>query len=586
MSDSVVQASGSALEVAAGSVQASLTRSALISSNGVALNVKGSLDLVADDHSYISGAALMDPTTGKLNLSLSGSSRWEVSGASTLTSLSNSDSRIDFTPPVDPTDSTQYKTLSVGSYVGAGGGIALNTWLEGSGSASDQLLIDSGQASGTTAIIVSNTGGGGALTDGDGIAVVDVINGGSTEAGAFSLAGRVAAGAYEYKLYRGGSKNSDAWYLRSTLEDVPEPEPEPEPEPKPKPEPGPEQPDPKPDPEPGQPTPKPPKPAPNYRVEVPLNMALPSLANRFGLVMLSTYHNRNAEDYADSARRSKASWGRLFGEKGSVGKGGYDALVTRGASYDYDIAGIQIGMDLYRSEQPSGTRDIAGVYLGTATSSADVEAPISGRAGTATMSGISLGGYWTRKSASGAYLDGVLQGTYHPNVNTRSVGGERSTSRGYGGVASIEAGYPISLAQRWALEPQVQMIYQYMSIERAKDSYGRIEFDDTHSGYARIGARLAHQAGNGEGEQAIIWLRANLWQQFGANNRVTFSNLAGEYPVKMKNKPGSTWAQIGLGVSGRLSERVSAFISGDYSRSLGGYAGHGTSGQLGIRILW
>lgn len=562
MSDSVVQASGSALEVAGGSVQAFLTRSSLIGADGVALNVNGRLDMAADDRSYISGAARTNPATGKSHLSLSGDSRWDVSGASTLTSLSNAGSRIDFTPPANPADATQYKTLTVGSYVGAGGSIALNTWLEGSGSASDQLVIDGGQAGGSTAIIVRNTGGGGALTNGDGIAVVDVVNGGSTEPGAFSLAGRVAAGAYEYRLYRGGSDNPDAWYLRSTLEEVPEE---------------------------GGPAPEPEPPAPDYRVEVPLNMALPLLANRFGLAMLGTYHDRNGEDYADSAAArhyGRAAWGRLFGEKGSVGKGGYDAFVTRGPSYDYDIAGVQVGMDLYRHERPSGTRDIAGLYLGAATASADVKAPVSGRAGTASMSGLSLGGYWTRKSASGAYLDGVVQGTYHSDIKTRSTGGERSTTRGYGGVASIEAGYPISLAPGWALEPQAQMIYQYVSIDRAKDGYGRVKFDDTHSGYARVGARLAHQAGNREGEEATLWLRANLWQQFGPNNRATFSNLAGENPVEMETRPGSTWAQMGLGVSGRLSERVSAFIAGDYSRSLGGYAGYGASGRVGIRVLW
>ncbi|MDY0309079.1 MAG: autotransporter outer membrane beta-barrel domain-containing protein [Castellaniella sp.] len=548
MIDSVVLASGSALEVAeAGLVQASLRHSALVGINGVALNVNGSLDLVVDDRSYIFGAALKNPATGTSRLALSGDSRWDVAGTSSLTSLTNVGSHINFTPPANPTDATQYKTLTVGNYVGNGGSIALNTWLEGSGSASDQLIVDGGRASGTTAIIVRNTGGGGALTTGDGIMIVDAINGGVTDEGAFSLAGRVAAGAYEYRLYRGGSENPDAWYLRSTREE------------------------------------------PDYRVEVPLNMALPSLANRFGLAMLGTYHDRSGEDYIDLASTRQydgAAWGRTFGEKGSVGKSGYDALITRGPSYDYDIAGVQVGRDLYRRVQPSGIRDIAGVYLGAATSSADVKAPLSGRAGTASMSGLSLGGYWTRKSASGAYLDGVVQGTYHPEVKASSAGGERSTTRGYSGIASLEVGYPISLAQRWALEPQAQMIYQYVTINRTKDSFGRIKFDDTHAGYARIGARLVHQADNRKGKGATVWLRANLWQQFGPDNRTTFSNLAGEHSVVMKTRSSNTWVQMGLGVSGQLSERVSGFIAADYNRSLGGYAGSGVSGRLGIRILW
>ncbi|SSW68204.1 Antigen 43 [Achromobacter veterisilvae] len=560
MTDSAVQAAGSALEVAAGSLQASLNRSALIGVNGVALNVIGRLDMVADDRSYISGAALTDPGTGVSHLRLAGASRWDVTGSSSLTSLSNAASHIDFAPPANPADAAQYKTLTVGNYAGAGGSIALNTWLGGSGSASDKVVIDGGQASGTTSIVVRNTGGGGALTTGDGIAVVETVNGGTSDAASFSLAGRAAAGAYEYRLYRGGSANPDAWYLRSSLETDPD-----------------------------QGGGETGRPAPEYRVEVPLNMALPSLANHFGLAMLGTYHDRNGEDYADAAPaqpHGRSAWGRVFGETGSAGKRGYDALVRQGPAYDYDIAGVQVGTDLYRREQPSGTRDIAGVYVGAATASADVRAPAEGRAGSASMSGISLGGYWTRKSASGAYVDGVVQGTYHPDVKTRSVGGERSTSRGYGGAASIEAGYPIPLTAQWALEPQAQMIYQYVSLDSAKDSYGRVRFDDTHTGHARVGARLTHQAGNPKGEEATTWLRANLWQRFGANGRTTFSNLSGENPVAMETKLGSTWAQVGVGVSGRVSKRVNVFAAGDYNRSIDGYAGHGVSGRLGVRVVW
>lgn len=575
MTDSVVQASGSALEVSAGSLQVSMNRSTLIGANGVALNVIGRLDIAADDQSYISGAALTDQGTGVSHLSLSGDSRWDVTGSSSLTSLSNTASHINFMAPPNPADATQYKTLTVGNYVGTGGSIALNTWLGGSGSASDKVVINGGQATGTTAMIIRNSGGAGALTSGDGIQVVDVINGASTEADSFSLAGRVAAGAYEYRLYRGGSANPDAWFLRSSLEEAPA---EGGTEDKPV-EPGESESKPV---EPGQPT-------PNYRVEVPLNMALPALANQYGLAMLGTYHDRNGEDYADLALAQShrtAAWGRVFGERASVGKRGHEALVKQGPSFDYDMAGFQAGMDVYRREQSSGTRDIAGLYLGAAAASADVEAATGGRAGSASMSGLSLGGYWTRKSVSGAYVDGVLQGTYYPDVKTRSVGGERSTTSGYGGAASIEAGYPISLAPQWALEPQVQLIYQYVSMDGAKDNFGRVKFDDTHTGYARAGARLTHQVDNRKGGEATTWLRANLWQQFGPNSRATFSDLSGEHPVALETKAGSTWVQFGLGVSGRLSKRVSVSAAGDYSRSVDGRAGHGASGRLGMRVVW
>jgi outer membrane autotransporter protein len=106
-----------------------------------------------------------------------------------------------------------------GNYLGNNGLLLLDTVLAGDNAPSDRLIIDGGTASGTTGIGVVNAGGGGALTTGNGILVVDAINGGLTSAGAFALASRVAAGAYEYFLFRGGPvvASSQNWYLRSTI---------------------------------------------------------------------------------------------------------------------------------------------------------------------------------------------------------------------------------------------------------------------------------------------------------------------------------------------------------------------------------
>lgn len=573
MTDSAVRANGSAIEVAAGSLEAFLTRSSLVGVNGVAINARGHLDVVAQDQSYISGAAVKDPANGISRLTLSAGSRWDMTGDSSLSSLNNLASHVAFSAPVDGAAATQYKVLRVGSYVGAGGSIALNTWLAGSGSASDKLIIDGGHASGSTSLIVTNSGGGGALTSGDGIQVVEVVNGGSTESGAFSLAGRVAAGAYEYRLYRGGSVDEDSWYLRSGSVEKPVDPEEPV---------NPEKPV-----DPDRPV-IPQKPGrPEYRVEVPLNMAIPSIANKFGVAMLGTYHDRNGEDYASrQVEDGNASWSRVIAETGKSGKSGYDSFAVQGPAFTYDMAGIQVGQDLYRTQNSSGTRDIAGIYFGAATISADVKGVETGKAGHASMNGLSLGGYWTRKGQGGEYVDGVLQGTYYHDVKANSTGGERSTTTGYGAVASFEVGYPIALGARWSLEPQAQFLYQHISLNDTSDNYGRIQFGDTNAGYARAGARLVYGVNDRSDEQVTSWVRANLWQKIGADSGTTFTSLDGKNPVSMNTELGNTWAQIGLGVSGKLSKRVSVFASGDYSRSLDSLGGHGVTGRLGVRVLW
>ena len=114
-------------------------------------------------------------------------STWKMTGNSNVTNLLNDPSVIDFAARVgDPTLLSSYKTLTVNNYVGEGGQIRLNTYLAGDGSPSDRLLIDGGTATGTTTVIARNTGGGGALTTGDGILVVDAMNGGTTAPGAFT----------------------------------------------------------------------------------------------------------------------------------------------------------------------------------------------------------------------------------------------------------------------------------------------------------------------------------------------------------------------------------------------------------------
>jgi outer membrane autotransporter protein len=107
--------------------------------------------------------------------------------------------------------------LTTTSYAGTGGTMAINTLLGGSGSPSDRLVISGGVGTGTTTMHVTNAGGSGAETTGNGIQVVEAINGATTSASAFALpAGELRAGAFDYDLFHGGVGGSpNDWFLRS-----------------------------------------------------------------------------------------------------------------------------------------------------------------------------------------------------------------------------------------------------------------------------------------------------------------------------------------------------------------------------------
>ncbi len=151
-----------------------------------------------------------------------------------------------------------------GDYVGDGGLLLLDTVLAGDGALSDRLVIDGGSASGTTGVTILNAGGVGATTTQNGILIVEAINGAATASGAFALNHRVAAGAFEYYLFKGGvsAGTGDNWYLRSTLVTPPPAVAPPAPAPAPPPlEPAPPPPEPAP-PEPPAPPPPPVPPPP------------------------------------------------------------------------------------------------------------------------------------------------------------------------------------------------------------------------------------------------------------------------------------------------------------------------------------
>ena len=160
--------------------------------------------------STLTGAIQTDPTS-LTNVSLDNGTNWTMSASSTATSLNLTNSAIVFAP------SGGFKTLTLGSYVGTGANITLNTALGGPNAGStDQLVINGGSATGLTSLTIKNaSGAAGAATTGNGIPVVVATNGGTTSTNAFYLANGtpILAGGYEYTL--GRDSNQD-WYLTSS----------------------------------------------------------------------------------------------------------------------------------------------------------------------------------------------------------------------------------------------------------------------------------------------------------------------------------------------------------------------------------
>lgn len=456
-------------------------------------------------------------------------------------------------------------SVTSGTFISNGGTLRVNAVLNAgmapgatTGSQADMLVVDRAQTGvgGATRIFVFNQGGLGAATRGNGIELVEVRDKspGASNAGAFALGQRAAVGAYDYMLQQNGVGADAAdgnWYLRSTL-----------------------------------------------RSEIPLYQAVPALASRMGLDMLGTYHDRQGEDYlgfggANAKAPRHATWGRVYGgnQNTRLSGGGQDRLdqyASDGPAYDMTIWGMQTGTDLYhRHDDARKISDVAGLYFGYSHGRADVEnVENDSRAGSVKTDGYSLGGYWTRKGAGGWYVDGVLQATYFGGIKADSSMGQTLSTDGWSLAASVESGYPIDIGAGWKLEPQVQLIYQYMDIKDAEDDFGQVRYSSNDGMYARVGARLDKTFTTSGGHQVTPWVRANLWLSPDRAATTRFSTLSGANTVAMTSNLGGTWMQVGAGISGRIKKNVSVFVAGDYNFNVGDRTSHGVAGRVGLKVAW
>lgn len=527
----------------------------------------GSLDLDASG-SRLTGSATA-ATGSTSDVSLTNGSLWNITGSSNLTALSNAESLIEFSAPSsDPLLLPSYKTLSVGTYGGIEGNIGFNAYLEDDASPSDRLIIDGGTASGSTGLSVNNTGGGGALTTGNGILLVDAINGGSTDAQTFRLAGPVVAGPYDYSLFKGAADGTAAenWYLRSELTPVP---------------PGPD-------------------PTPDYRPEVSLYAAIPTMAAIYGRHMIDTLHERIGD--GEQRQRSEASpslsseprtWMRAIGHWGHRA-GDPHGIYDGAPEFDYRFAAFQAGLDLY-SNEADGFTDRAGVYLAYGHGVMDVTQDRifeERAAGRNQFDAVSLGGYWTRLADDGWYLDGVLQGTWY-GFNTRSnrntaTGFPEQDADGLGLGASLEVGRAFHLADGWRVEPQAQLVLQTIRMGDFNDGAADIDFDTSNSVTGRIGARLARSwnADDTDGtfqRSYTVWGRASVWHEFTAEAQTNISSADG--PVAFASDLKETWLEIGVGGTARLSRSASLYGNVNFSTTFDADQ-YAWNGKIGVKMNW
>ncbi|MDQ0052171.1 outer membrane autotransporter protein [Variovorax boronicumulans] len=461
-------------------------------------------------------------------------------------------------------------TLTVnGAYVGSGGVLRLGTFLGDSSSVSDRLVLNGGTASGRTSVQITQLGGLGALTTGNGIEVVSARNGATTTAqttkDAFALSGgHVDAGAFEYRLYAADASGAgENWYLRSTTTATPS-------------------------------TPSTPSEAgssgtgavqvPAYRAEVPLFSALPSQLRQTDLAMIGNLHQRIGDDDVKagataSTGTERRAWGRVIATDIDIRQQGTVAPHSNG-----NARGFQAGTDLFAT---SNWR--AGVYVGQLDGSVKVSGFSGGTAnlgvGSNDLQSQYLGAYGTWTADAGFYADAVLQAGRH-RYTAAPLFAQRSAGKGDSLMASIEVGQAFAMGEGgWKIEPQLQLIHQHIGLDDIAISGARVRQDSDDGWIARVGVRLKGEISTSLGTLQPYG-RFNIYKTSGGADVARFIGPAGTTDIT--GRTGSTVGELAGGLTLALNATTSLYGEVGKLWAAGGATDVKTAlqGSLGLRMKW
>nr|WP_314482797.1 autotransporter outer membrane beta-barrel domain-containing protein [uncultured Pseudomonas sp.] len=479
----------------------------------------------------------------------------------------------------------------VGDYVGENGALRLNSVLAGDNAPSDRLVVSGAAIGGTTRLIVNNLGGTGAATLRNGIQVVEARDGATSTATAFVQTQTLSAGAFDYRLFKGGvtAGSENSWYLRSTLVAPPVVTPPVEPEPGTPTEPDPEQPvEPPPAVTPPVAAPAPgqldlPAPIagneglPLYRPEVAVYAAAPRGAAIVVRQALGTFHQRQGDQQLLAGQGAlPAAWGQAYG--GTL-RQQWSGTVS--PMLDGDLYGFKVGQDLYAHVDDTGARQHAGLYLSQSRLTAGVKgfalAQEDRSVGDLRVEGKSAGVYWSWVGPEGGYVDGVLQYT-RLDGRARSDRGDKLNLDGDAWAASLEAGVPLSLSPHWAIEPQAQLIAQKTTFDTAHDRVSRINHDAQVELTGRIGLRLEGQFKPSGGRLLQPYAQVNLWHGDGGRDTLVFDDTD-----KVKTDYRYTSLQAEAGVAAQINDALSVHGGVQYTTHLDSREQEASGVNLGVR---
>ena len=292
-----------------------------------------------------------------------------------------------------------------------------------------------------------------------------------------------------------------------------------------------------------------------------------------GFTSLSTLHERRGENALDVNNKKGQAWARI------IGKHSKDEGKER-FNYETDIYGVQAGYDFNIKNSEDGNR-YTGFYFTNTTASTDFYDRYRAQngiiasdkyTGKVKTKDFSLGLTTTKYYNNGFYLDLVGQLSFINNkYNSRD--GVSAKQRGNALAFSVEGGKNYGLGSNWTIEPQAQLIYQYLNLKDFNDGVREVHYGNDSALRARLGFRTTYKKS--------FYSIANVWHDF---SNTTEANIGSD---RIKEKYSATWGEIGLGV--QLPITNSAYVYSDirYERSFTSNPKHkGYRGTVGFKYTF
>jgi outer membrane autotransporter protein len=535
--------------------------------NGNLINTNSGT-ITAINTGIFTGTTNNSNANGKINLDNQG--KWIIAGSSSLSQLTNTGSII--FPQIaeaNVKDKNRYNTINIKEYKGTGGSIYVNTYWDNDGTSyADSIFIEKVTEAGTTRVHATGKGDKiiGDAQSSEVKNTTQVINVQSNEPGhRFEGTADISNGAKAAQLVEIKTESGGTAYVWSLTTQDPA--------------------------EPIQPTP--PKEVPIYAEPVSGYVQMPTVNMELGFTTIGTLHERRGENQTYNitgtnntalANNQQQTWGRVLVKH--LDKNGKQRLDTVG-----NQSVLQIGHDFILDENnKTGTRRHIGAYVSYGHNENDFRDQYRAEngyivddhyTGKGRTDAVSVGGYSTFYGNNGGYVDLVGQVSYLRNkYNARS--NESVHQNGWGAALSAETGKSFTVyGNNWFVEPQAQLVYQYLSLDDFNDKIRHIDQHNPSALRGRVGMRFGYNGATTDNlPPSSFYGIANIWHDFVNPKSVDIGRDT------LKEEYAKTWGEVGVGIQLPITRQSDFYSDVRYEKNFGSAKRKGFKGTIGYKYTW